>query len=596
MISLWPVRCGVVVDGGTVYVCAGLFPSQGTYLCSLDAEDGTVVWKQPVDISAQGYLVASPDRLYVPTGRTPPHIYARADGQQIAAFPGIGQQRSGTPEGGGCFAVLVGDQLVHGGGEKGGIQVTDARSREKIVYSSGLRMIARGPMAYILDHQRLRALDRELYVERLRLRAKKEKTPEDEKRIAQLECDRGGWLKWEAPCSAPYELIMVGETIIGGGKNKVVGYSAEGKEVWTAEVQGKAYALAASNGRLFVGTDLGRIYCFAPEAASGQASSVRSEVPDADSPASAPHYLDDPLSSIYQRAAKAAIDAAGVTKGYCLVLGARQGRLAYEIARLSDFRVIGIEPDAGNVAAARDRLKAAGLYGRRIVIHHGPLDRLPYQKRFANLIVSVEMLRSGTPPTSASEVYRLLRPGGGTAVLLQPAKAADTHASASWAEGTLPESKVSRQSGGECSLVARRGPLEGAGEWTHFYADGGNLACSNDALKPGPVDIQWFGRPGPRRMVDRHEKNVGPLYKDGRLFISGDNCIVALITPPCGVPIVVGLKTPPSMTPAARNFSTKLRMFPSATSSATAPTINLCGMLSKNPAMSASRVMRSPSL
>jgi outer membrane protein assembly factor BamB len=29
-------------------------------------------------------------------------------------------------------------------------------------------------------------------------------------------------------------------------------------------------------------------------------------------------------------------------------------------------------------------------------------------------------------------------------------------------------------------------------------------------------------------MVDRHEKNVGPLYKDGRLFISGDNCIVAL--------------------------------------------------------------------
>ena len=173
MISLWPVRCGVVVDGGTVYVCAGLFPSQGTYLCALDAEDGTEVWKQPVDISAQGYLVASPERLYVPTGRTPPHIYARADGRQIAAFPGIGQQRSGTPEGGGCFAVLVGDQLVHGGGEKGGIQVTDARSREKIVYSSGLRMIARGPVAYILDHQRLRALDRALYVELLRLRAKK---------------------------------------------------------------------------------------------------------------------------------------------------------------------------------------------------------------------------------------------------------------------------------------------------------------------------------------------------------------------------------------------------------------------------------------
>ena len=27
MISLWPVRCGVVVDGGTAYVCAGLHPA-----------------------------------------------------------------------------------------------------------------------------------------------------------------------------------------------------------------------------------------------------------------------------------------------------------------------------------------------------------------------------------------------------------------------------------------------------------------------------------------------------------------------------------------------------------------------------------------
>ena len=242
---------------------------------------------------------------------------------------------------------------------------------------------------------------------------------------------------------------MAGETIFVGGENKVVAYSAEGKEVWTGEVQGKAYALAASDGRLFVGTDHGRIYCFAPEAASGQASSDSSEVSDADLPASASPYPDDLLTPIYQRAAKVAVDAAGVTKGYCLVLGARQGRLAYEIARLSDFRVIGIESDAGKVAAARDRLKAAGLYGSRIVIHHGPLDRLPYQKRFANLIVSEETLRSGKLPTSATEVYRLLRPSGGTAVLIQPAEAADTQALVSWAEGTLSEWKVGRHSGGD---------------------------------------------------------------------------------------------------------------------------------------------------
>jgi len=210
------------------------------------------------------------------------------------------------------------------------------------------------------------------------------------------------------------------------------------------------------------------------------------------------------------------------------VLGARQGRLAYEIATRSDFRVIGVEPDAALVAAARKWLREAGLYGSRIVIHHGPLDRLPYQKRFANLIVSEETLVSGKLPPSATEVYRLLRPCGGTAVFIQPAEAADWQALARWAEGKVPAWKVGEHRDGGRILVATRGPLKGAGEWTHLYADAGNSACSNDALKPGPVDVQWFGRPGPRRMVDRHEKNVGPLYKDGRLLISGDNYVMAV--------------------------------------------------------------------
>jgi len=37
--------------------------------------------------------------------------------------------------------------------------------------------------------------------------------------------------------------------------------------------------------------------------------------------------------------------------------------------------------------------------------------------------------------------------------------------------------------------------------------------------------VQWFGRPGPSEMIDRHHRNVSPLFKDGRLFVPGD-CIV----------------------------------------------------------------------
>ncbi len=514
MISLWPVRCGVVVDDATVYFCAGLFPSQGTYLAAVDARQGKTVWKKKVDISAQGYLVASPSSLFVTTGRTQPHIYRRADGDQLAAFPGAGKQQSGFPAGGGCFALLVDDVLVHGGGEIGGVMLSDARSREKLVRASGIRLIAKGPIAYIVGKERLVALDRARYIEMSRLQQKKKKTTQEQKRIAQLLKE---YLKWDVPCSAPYELIMAGDTLFAGGKNQVVAYSVgDGKLLWTGRVTGKAYSLAVSGGRLLVGTDRGTIHCFGPDAVETDSTLV-AETVQSESP-----Y---PENLLYKKAAATAVNAAGTKKGFCLVLGAGTGQLAYEIARRSEFRVIGLEADAKKVAAAREILRKTGLYGSRIVIHHGRLDKLPYQQYCANLVVSDATLLSGKLPPSAEEVFRVIRPCGGVAIFGSP-KGLDTEALGQWQ--AIPGWKTE----GDAEFVGigmvRRGPLEGAGEWTHFYADSGNSACSNDSLPPGPVDIQWFGRPGPRKMVDRHEKNIGPLYKDGRLFISGNNYIVTL--------------------------------------------------------------------
>jgi len=526
MISLWPVRCGVAVEDGTVYVCAGLFPSQGTYLCAMQAQDGKELWKRQVDISAQGYLVSSSKRLFVPTGRTPPHIYERHDGSQVAAYPGGGQQRTGTPEGGGSFAVLVDEQLFHGGGEKGGIQVTDANSREKIVWSAGLRVVASGPLVYILGEDRLTALDRDPYFELLRLQQKKKKTAADQQRIAEVTADRRSWLKWEAACHNPRELVLAGKTVFVGSDSQVIAYdSADGKQLWTGDVDGKAYSLAVSEGRLFVGTDKGMIYCFEKGNSgpldsqlyvSGRNDYQRSPRPDAWTP---PRY---------RLTAETAVSAAGSEEGYCLVLGVNKVTLAYEISKRSAFRIICIEPDPDKVTAARELLVNARVYGNRIVVHQGKLDQLPYQKRFANLVVSDETLTNGTLPPCAAEVYRVLRPCGGAVVLASPSTGTNAREATEWGKGTVPGWKVVETEGGGWTGMARRGPLPGAGEWTHFYADIGNTACSDDTLRPGPVDIQWFGRPGPRRMVDRHEKNVGPLYKDGRIFISGDNYVAAV--------------------------------------------------------------------
>ena len=518
MISLWPVRSGVVVADKTAYFCAGLFPSQGAYLCAVNVADGKEIWRQKVDISAQGYLLASPSRLFLPTGRTPPHVYSRQGGRQLAPFTGSGQQRPGTPEGGGCFAVLVDDTLVHMAGEKGGLQLIGAENRERIITSSGIRLVAKGSMAYILDHDRLAALDRRHYVEITRLLQKKKKTADDEKRIAELGGSKKSYLKWEVPCSAPYELIMAGDTLFAGGENQIVAYSADdGRQVWTGKANGKAYALAVSDGRLYAGTDRGTIHCFAQNAARTAASPSRQK----------PSTKPDAPSSAYQRTAEEALAAAKTDRGYCLVLGAGSGQLAREIAKRSRFRVIGVEPDAEKVAAARKMLTDAGLYGNRVVIHHGSVDKLPYQKRFANLIVSEESITTGKLPPAA-EVYRVLRPSGGVVAIAAPEDTLSIQSLKNWAAKDLFGWMVEKRPSGLLMGTAIRDAVEGAGEWTHFYADAGNSACSQDSLRPGPVDVQWFGRPGPRKMVDRHEKNVGPLYKDGRLFISGDNYIVAL--------------------------------------------------------------------
>ena len=46
LMSVWPVRTGVLVDQGVAYFGAGLFPGEGLYLYAVDAETGKVLWKK----------------------------------------------------------------------------------------------------------------------------------------------------------------------------------------------------------------------------------------------------------------------------------------------------------------------------------------------------------------------------------------------------------------------------------------------------------------------------------------------------------------------------------------------------------------------
>ena len=45
MISRWPVRTSVLVDGGIAYFGAGIFPHETIYMCAADAATGKMIWR-----------------------------------------------------------------------------------------------------------------------------------------------------------------------------------------------------------------------------------------------------------------------------------------------------------------------------------------------------------------------------------------------------------------------------------------------------------------------------------------------------------------------------------------------------------------------
>ena len=77
MISRWPVRTGVLVDGETAYFGAGVFPHEMVYLCAVNAKDGTVIWRNDTiseqdagrnDLSPQGYMLCNETTSVCPFG------------------------------------------------------------------------------------------------------------------------------------------------------------------------------------------------------------------------------------------------------------------------------------------------------------------------------------------------------------------------------------------------------------------------------------------------------------------------------------------------------------------------------------------------
>jgi outer membrane protein assembly factor BamB len=503
MISRWPVRSGIVVRAGRVYCAAGVFPSEGVFLCALDCRDGQEIWKHAVQTTLHGPMIASESRLYAPALRSPVQSFDLSTGQP-----------TGEAGGGGSLAAFVGGKLASGPTECGAIAGLDPQILTALGGAHSLQLAAAEDGRLVLASERLLL------------------ATDPQRRVA-----------WKTDRKGIRALMLAGSLVFAGGDGLVVAYRlSDGREAWSSKIAGTVRGLAAAGRSLFAATEDGAIHCFATRScpASGPCASV---------PPASPLLADaGPMDPVVKRI----LQNFACKKGYCLILAAGDYGLATALARRSDFQIIAVDDDRAAVKAAREGLARLNLYGPRIAFHLWPEHRggpwpteLPYPDFIFNLIViRAKPGANGMPRVAASEMFRMLRPEGGTVVVLAD-ETVDRKGVEAWGAALpdwkalrwdstrlgppygLPDWKVQSQEG-MLIATARRGRLPGSGEWTHQYANAGNTACSGDTLKAGGGEIQWFGPPGPEAMVDRHNRTSAPLFHQGRLFVAGEGSLTGV--------------------------------------------------------------------
>ena len=616
MISRWPIRTGVLVDKDIAYFGAGIFPHENVFLYAVKAATGEVIWKNDAisqddagrnDLSPQGYLLATDDLLFVPSGRSLAASFKRATGEYLNK-PEPGWRGDAGGQVGGTQAFIADDQ-IYAVGEHHILALDQKKQKTGFGWFEGRQMTLAGDMGYFANGKEVIAIDRIKHAEATRERHKLEmantklnqelrshpalgelkklqqtqselkaaqkkvtdmeaagKAQTEEYKTAKAAADKiarsvdgsakryetkrvdyqakkdlvksneekiktfsATGVKWQWRGKHDSALIIAGNTVVVGGTNEVVCINADsGKELWKSAVDGEARGLAAANGHLIVSTTTGKTYDFADQSHSvGLPALAKAK------PANTDPFPKDDLSAMYASAAETILKQTGARTGFCLVMGAERGRLAYELAKRSDLMIYAVDEDAAKVRAAREALIDTGLYGPRINVDQLDLSVIPYASYFANLIVSDSVILTGEVPGIPTEVARNLKPLGGTIVLGMPgnapaeALAKSKQSIASWLAATkLKEEGAKIETEGNWSRLVRA-KLPGADSWSHQYGNPANTSSNEDQRVKGGLSVLWYGDPGPGEMVNRHAGAVGPISVNGRLFIQGETNVMA---------------------------------------------------------------------
>lgn len=540
MISRWPVRTGVLIDGDVAYFGAGVFPHETVYLCAVNANDGSVIWKNDTiseqdagrnDLSPQGYLLANEEYLYVPSGRSLPVAISKKTGEIVFQRTHSWRTDAGGVVGG--TKALLGDGQVYAGGPHHFLAMDQETGNVGESWINGRQMVLADEFAYLMDGERIFCVNRNEHAkasqEKQKWFLKAREFRSDAKKVAEAKQKMQEYMDvgilWDFASDFDDVLIATDNLVLAGGMNEVVALDrTSGEPRWRESVEGNVRGLAVDENLLVVSTDSGNIYAFRSDQPNDQVAQWPAPY--------TPPFPTDELSEFYRSAAEQIIRQSDQHTGYCLVLGSGRGRLAYELAMQSELTIYAIEPDAAVAAQSRTALDRAGIHGTRITVVNKPIDELPLSNYFANLIVSDSMLLTGQLPGDPEKIARHLKPCGGIVILGRPADAPPVPDAATDDETIAWLTQFYQQEEGEVITgspwqMLRRGKLAGAGNWSHQYGNVANTSFSDDHRVRDGLGVLWYGDPGPSSMINRHEAAGAPLSTNGRMFIQGTDKVMA---------------------------------------------------------------------
>lgn len=544
LVSSWPARGGPVVaeeppqaasspsalrqpqssvsasasPAATVYFAAGIWPSMGIFVHALDAETGAVRWTNDTtgsiwmnhphsgavsfgSICPQGYLAVAGQYVVVPGGRTMPAIFDRATGELVWFDFGRG--------GSGAAVMAASDYFVARG------TLFDYRTGadlglSNVQFLAPAQIVTAGGTGTPIASQSARGrLDEKSYVDR---------RGAPQKRLV-FRSDTA----WEIRGSEGDEpLLMAGHLVFATRGNRLRAWDARPAEsnakrqpAWEHEFKSPIRSAIAADDRLFVVTDDAKLYCFAAGKAPPATHSPGS---GAKTPGSA-----KPADSAWSKL----LEFAGTNEGYAVVAGTGTGALVDALVAGSKMHVVVLDPRQEKIDNLRREAVERGLYGRRIAAHAGTFDTVNLPPYFASLIAAESSPFDAGLPRAQSLVrmFESLRPYGGTLALRI---SDDDHAAFAKIveEARLAGADLARD--GEWTILRRRGPLPGAGEWTHQYGDAANTVVSKDARVKAPLGVLWFGGPTNEAILPRHGHGPSPQVAGGRLVIEGSDTLRAV--------------------------------------------------------------------